>query len=90
MAEQNMRPVHPTVQDWNKELNELASVCIYFQTEHNSYNIAHPLSISYYFGRFWPTPDRIYNNIHEKAYRGGGLPFTVNTPQYIIFDYYSL
>ena len=36
MAEQNLRPTYPTLQDCNKLLHELTNVCTYFQTEHNS------------------------------------------------------
>jgi hypothetical protein len=36
VAEQNVRPAYPTLQDCNKKLHELANVCIYLQTEHNS------------------------------------------------------
>ena len=36
MAELNMRPVHPTLQDCNKQLHKLANVCTYLQTEHTS------------------------------------------------------
>jgi len=40
------------------------------------------------FCRFWLSTDRLYNNMPEKEYRPGGLPFTVSLLKYIkILDY---
>jgi hypothetical protein len=37
-----------------------------------------------WFSRFWPSPGTFYN-MHGREYRGGGLPFAVNTFKYIKF-----
>jgi len=37
------------------------------------------------FCRFWPASGRFDNNILGRECRGGGLPFTVNTLEYIKF-----
>ena len=57
-------------------------LCIYFQAWKSVLRTqCNYLSSTTCFSRFWPS-SAIFRNIRGKAYRGGGFPFTVNTPKY--------
>lgn len=64
------------------------NVCIYFQSEHISFNTYS--SSTTCFSHFCSTLGTFFNNMHGKSYRGGGLQFKVNIPKHTSFGYYDL